>query len=629
MVLSAISTASMASSAILAASVTPVGLPMTASQSQTWAGGASSMGGYIGRRFLAGITPFVRARGTSLYVYDRDRIPGRIKYQQLPSSNQESELRSSHASFHAHRLEWAAGQVKRRMELHSVAGRQAYEAARNELIAINEESRELAREMLADWEGSHPDNNYHERNLRIGDRAWDRWRREKKLLVKAEEVELRWQLAGYRDLMEVAQQGTRSPSKGQTNKFEEALRTYETSMTEYIDYDRRMSQDDPECRENRRKKMEEKTLVALRELHQTVQQIYRKIGHQGLEALGAPLTFHIKTQAKLIDQGSNGMTALEPFVEIVWNVRDAVKQAKTGKISKEELDHAAATRFALNLLSWQYGSFRIVHPANAPLFGHHRPAEAGLMDGLADFIHGENTVGQGSISHWSHTGAMDYAGMVGGLYLLGMNPASILAEEVFKRIPAMAGYLHMRGVYLKRPPKIASDAERERIMGEVYKAMEARVKEGMMLAMFGTGTRAIEYPLVGPYMDLNHPGALHMPGAFIPSRDMTGMHAKLAMNIDSGIHVFANNLHRGGVPVQDIPRSLGGFFSSDNNFHLARIGEEDGFVALAGYLPPESLIRAEDFPDRPSYDILQLNSAIIREMEKMAGRRADTGLAHI
>ncbi len=625
MTLSAFSTISMGSSALLASSAGP--LTAMSPQAQTWAGqNSNSMGGYIARRFLAGITPFVEARGTSLYVLDRERISSRFNYQQLPSPGQEEALRSSHASFHSDRLAWAADQVRNRMELHSSKGRQAYEAAKQELIAINDASRDLWREMLEDWEGNYQDANLHERNLRIGDRAWDRWKREKELLVQAEEVELRWQLAGYRDLMAVAEEGTRSPSKGQIKKFEAALRTYETSMSEYIEYDRRMSQDDPGCRENRRKKTEEKALVALRDLHQTVQKIYRKIGHNGIEALGAPLTFHIKTQAKLIDQGPNGMTALEPFLEIVWNVRDLVKKAKAGKLPMEDLDYAAATQFALNLLSWQYGSFRIVHRANAPLFGHHRPIEAGLMDGLSTFIQGENTVRQGSISHWSHTGAMDYAGLIGGLYLLGMNPASILAEEAFKAIPAMAGYLHMRGVYLKRPPKDANDEERERIMNEVYEAMEARVKEGMMLAMFGTGTRAIEYPLVGPYMDLNHPGALHMPGAYIPSRDMTGMHAKLAMNINSGIHIFANNLHRGGVPVQDIPRSLGGFFSSDNNFHLARIGEEDGFVALAGYLPPESLIRAEDFPDRSNYDILQLNSAIIREMEKIAGRQADTGL---
>ncbi len=591
---------------------------------QTWAGAHSdSIAGYLARRTLVGLGSSAIRRtpaGVFAFEYDQGLVRETISAETLDQNPDPAEREAAHSSSHATRLQWASEMATAHLELYSEATRRVYERTSREITGLNNEARGIWADMVADWQGL-DQANIHGRNVAIGPRAVERYGHLMQLVHRTEMAESAWQQTAYRDLMSQLEESATPPSDRQQKRFTEAYGEYEQRAQAYHRYNEfvlsgaRETDDGTRVNEHTRKKMEQKTFLALWRLHETVREIYEQQNHRGAEVLGAPLTFIHKTQAYNIARGPNKMVGLEPFLEITWNFRHLVKQAKKGELGYEELDHLAATAWGLNVLTRYYRNFRIAAPDGFPVFSHHRAEELSLIQGgLQAFPDGAAPAG-GKIAHYPHTGSIDYAAIVGSAYLMGLEPPAVLAEKAFRFLPAMSGFLGMRGVFL----------DRSKGMDPVYENMAARVEEGMMVAVFGTGTRAIDFPLVSPFSDLDHPGALHLPGEFIPSRAMTGMHIKLAEQTGAPLYVFATNTHRGGIAEPSIPRDAKGFFGHEVMFHYTRLQEEDGFAALAGVLSADSLIRPDDYPEEGEWGVRQMNTALVREMEMLTGYRMDAG----
>lgn len=621
---------------ISAVSMSALAAPLMASaaatglEAQTWAGQeSSSVLGYVGRRFLTGVGSTVIGRapaGVTAYAFDPEQMRETLSVHPLDVSPDVQERREAHADLHADRLAWAEGMVRSHLALHSMDTRRTYDRARSQMNVLNVEAREIWEEMAADWdEASVLDP--HARHVRIGPRALDRFGRLMDIVRRAEDVEIEWQLTSYGDLMGQLHHSASPPSDRQERRFQEALAEYKGRARAYQEYRQfllegaRKTDTGLSVNEHTRKKMEQKAFMALWHLHNAVVRIYREQGLNGAaDQLSAPLTFVHKTQAYNISRGPNAMVGLEPYLEITWNLRHLVRDAKKGRISHEELDRLAALHWGFNNLVRYYSQFRLAAPDGFPVFNHHRPGELELVQGGLTAFPADGTPSlpapeKGVVAHFPHTGSLDYAGILGIAYLLGLNPPSIVAEKAFKFIPVMRGFLGMRGVFL----------DRSKGMDPVYAAMGARIDEGMMVALFGTGTRAYDFPLVSPFANLETPGVLHLPGEYIPSRYMSGMPVRVAEQTGAPLYVFTSNLHRGGIAEPSIPRDLKGFKGDELMFHYARPGEEDGFMALAGIMPPGSLIREDEMAHANAWQTLQANAALTREMEMLAGYRMDAG----
>lgn len=588
---------------------------LTVSRTTPWAEGASSIGGYLGRRVAKGVGAsilFTTTTEATSHPFSQDRLQTGFRFERLDPTPDNDERRTAHRKAHAERLQWARNHSKQWIETLSGDGAASYRRTEDAILRINREAREIFLAAEAKW-ATTPAEDIHERNLQIARGSMVRWHQLKRLVYEAETAERDWQLNAYQDLMLPARN-----SEKHWRRYSEARADFEGKMGAYLAYAERMLHDDPETREHGRKRLEQKAFMALWVLHDTVREIAQDLNLPAKD-LAAPLTFTWKMQAYLISRGPNEMRGLGPLVETTWNLAPFVRDAKTGRISGRILDEKVARHWALPLLAEHYRSMRIAGPEEPLYFQDHNPDEAALIPGGIFLFQNRGGIsGRGLISHWPHTGSIDYAGVYGAAHLLGLPAPSIVAEQVFNYVPIFRGVLRKRGVFLSR----SGDPRKRR---KLYDDMAARLEEGMMLSLFGTGTRSVGWPLASPFADLNEPGILHLPGEFIPSRDMTGMAVKLSWQTERPIAVFTANLSRGGVPEPSIPRDLAGFFGGRNMFHFARPGEEDGFIALAGILSASSLLRPDEMAERDEWSALQANIALIREMEWLTGARMDAG----
>ncbi|OGQ28852.1 MAG: hypothetical protein A3B79_04205 [Deltaproteobacteria bacterium RIFCSPHIGHO2_02_FULL_50_15] len=583
---------------------------------------SSSILGYAARRVVSRVrnvgTPR-GLRGESHYTEPShvDHFSEHIHYQRLHTTPDPTERQQAFLRAHHDRLEWAAHHLTARLQLHSEEGRDHYRTARQNLLLLNTRYREIYETMQNEWAETSlfaPQ----ERNLQLGPPARERWQETRRLLMYAERVEHQWQLAGYQDLINQLRIRDRPPSSGEVRAFRKAYERYQQDTASYQASLEGMVSENLDFREHGRKKAEQRVFYSLWDLHNTVQEIYgRRDWNHGLDA---PLTFSSKTQAYLIARGPNGMAGLEPFLERVWHLRHAIGRVESGTLSLPEFDHILAREFSIPMLLDYYRGLRIGAPQD---FDISQPAAALVASGLGSFSDPPPHFREGMISVWPHTGSTDAAGMLGGFYLLDMPRGALVYEKAMGYAPVIRRGLAFRGVRLDR-----SSPEKR---AELYEKMADKVNEGLGLGIFGTGTRALGMPLVSPYAPLDHPGALHLPGEFMFSRDMTGMPIRLAEKMreergqDVPITIFSANLHRGGVAEPSMPRTLSGFLSGDQMFRYSWPQTEEGWLAYAGHLTSRTLLRNEDFSDLSPWDVLQMNTALGREMEMLSGFQMDAG----
>lgn len=605
------------------------GLPLAAAAdpkkilngAQTYAGrNADSIGGYAVRRLLAGIGAnalFSQPAGHKIFNYDPKEAARHFQYEVVDPSPDPTELRSAHARTHQARLQWAQELARNRLAWHSAEGLENYQRLSRKLISCNERMRAVWEETTSKWD---PSLEPHERHVAFARHGLAGHDEIMKIAAEADECEGLWQVSGYLDLvMQLESKG--SPlSQREEEQVREAMGAYEQALAAEQEYSQKLNAGEKGTNEYKRKKLEKVTYDVLQALHNLVRELYQnRFGN--IKGFEAPLTFKQKTQSWFVGRGAVHMWGLEPFLETTWNLRREIIRMKQGKLRGDPLHEVGARLFGVQMMARYYTKMRIGMPPDFPAFKSRRPEEAAEIAGIeqvermmasaASYVN----LDDGVVASWPHTGPLDYNANLGLSYLLGMPWAAIIAEKAFRHIPILGPYLQETvGGFLDRKDPEA-----------IYAVMADRLAEGLMVLMFPTGTREFDFPLVSPYADLSEEAILHLPGEYVPSRHAAAMLIKTARENKKPLMVVTANLSRGGIPEPNIPRKFGEFFESNNMFHYARPGVEDGFVAVADVLPYESFITPEDFPDASSFEINRLNLAIVMWREWMVGRQLDTG----
>lgn len=552
---------------------------------------------YLGSRLL-GLSPSV---APTHLVTDPTRlkhlIAEKVVYEVLPETIDPQERRASYKKFHAPDLDWAEGVYKRIMETVSPADASKLNNIYRQIISLNEEYRSLF--FADDPEGSvetQAQNDYH------------RAKETRLLEFKVESLEVEWQTHLYTSLEN--QYGSKA-SFSERYSFTKAFSTYKKVSGEYKAYQEKMLSGDKDTRENERKKREEMCFHALWDLYIAACDLLKDQNKQ------IPLTtFLWRTQSYRIDQGPTGMRALEVFYELTHKYGNIVQARKRQELDAKSYDQQAASQWALSMLVTMYSGIRLLarESDSSMLFRHHRPEDIAGIQGAEMFLSSrdQKSPSQGNISAWDHTGAFDYCGIIGALYLFGLEPDSIIAEKVFNYIPVMRGHLKLTtGGFLDRKKPSA-----------IYEIMNNNIKRGRSNALFDSGTRLLSFPFVSPYAPLHRTGVLFVPNEYIPRRNIAGMHVRYEKIPDAERLMMANNFHAGGVPSPDIPRDLKGFLSSHNMFGYTSLGTRSGFAALAKHFKPQDMPRhkgGNDFIRR------QIDVALLRAETTRVGFAADAG----
>jgi len=616
-----------------AASPEPSSRPRTASAvPRTWAGRtARSIVGYALLRLLSALWLrwWSRKERPPYLLHDYAHSAGSFQFETTTHPD-PAALRDAWQTTHEERLTFAATLQRNRLALHSDASAQHYQEIGQRLVQINRSFRRECAQLDTAWdqfEREHPGllTRYEQREPPVGDAAGasfdvfaklasEAWERTRWLLLDAARLEIEWQRLGYTELIEKIEgaAGRRSRS------LRRVLARFGQAGHVYLAYEERRCNDERGTWEYRRKKAESRAFDALWRLHRVVERAWSGPN----EGLVAPLTFLWKTQCWFLARRPVGMSGLEPMFERTLDCRRTLLRLLGKPERDKEIDTLAATGMGMNLLADYLHTVRVVtiegveHAFTPSQWPKVEPVEGfGPEVQLTRSYHQPGI----AVSHWTHTGMLDYAGVLGVSFMLGLPPPAIVAEEAMRFVPVMGKYLQARGLLLSR----SKDEARRRTFET---RLSAYAEAGMMLSIFGTGTRALGWPLVSPFADLDQPGVLHLPGEFIPSRDMTGMFIKHALALQAPLLVFTMNLQRGGLPEPAVPRSLSGFFGNHTLFRFAQPGRDDGWVALAGRIPA-ALLRRDRRDDL--WATLQQDVAVVRWMEMRTGYRMDAGVPSI
>ena len=557
----------------------------------------STMLGYLGRRLVKEVgIPTPPAHLVTDPAAVRALIRDKVVYEVLPEVIDTTERRASYERFHATDLSWSQNAYNEVMDLVSPEVSEHLAGIYTRVLSLNEEYRSL---FFREDSGRVP----------AAEEEYQRAKETRALELKVEQLEVEWQTTLY---SHIGDRYIAKASRKEADTFNKAISSYKKSATAYLEYNEQMVGGDKNSRENERKKREEKLFQALWNLHDAALDLLHKV-----EKYIPITTFLCRTQAYRIDQGPTGMRALEALYELVSRARVHIKDRKSGKISEPEYDLRIATEWALPMLVNAYSGIRIIgrDSDTSFMFRHRTPEEITSIQG-ADLLFSQNQQrepSQGSVSAWDHTGAFDYCGVIGALYLFGLEPDSIIAEKIFNYIPVMSGHLNLTtGGFLDRKNPSA-----------IYGTMGNNIRRGRSNALFDAGTRLLAFPFISPYAPLEKPGSLFVPNEYIPRRNVAGMHVRYDQIPDAERIMMANNFHVGGVPSPDIPRDYAGFKSPHNMFGYTTLGTRPAFAALARHFKPRDMPQHEGVTD--AFHRRQLDVALLRAETTRVGFAADAG----
>ncbi|QQR80097.1 MAG: hypothetical protein IPJ69_12305 [Deltaproteobacteria bacterium] len=560
---------------------------------------SSTVLGYLGARLIREFpkSPPPPAHLVTDPAAVRKLVEEKVVYEAIPSHIETAERRASYERFHAADLEWSEAAYDRVMAVLP----QEIQDKLSGLYAQALEANEDYRELFFASPSSTQENSF--------EREYKLWQEALPLHLKIENIELEWQLTVYDNVF--LKFKDRATSQ-ECDEFTVARNAYKSLTENYIAYNQTMIGGDKNARENERKKREEKSFNALWNLHEAAQKILKKWDIQ------IPITtFLSRTQAYRIDQGPTGMQSLELLYELTSHPRHLISDLRNGKLTQQEYDHQIANRWALPMLVNAYSGIRIIGSESDKDFMFRHRVPEGIENILgADLLFSghdqQRQPSQGNISAWDHTGAFDYCGIIGSLYLFGLEPDSIIAEKIFNFVPVMRGHLlNTTGGFLSRKDPSA-----------IYEIMKTNIKRGRSNALFDSGTRISSFPFPSPYAPLRRKGALFVPNEYIPRRNIAGMHVRDDKIPDAERIMMANNFHVGAVPSPDIPRDLTGFRSPHNMFGYSPLGVRPAFAALVKHFKPDDLAEAKH-PD--AFRARQMRVALLRAETTRIGFAADAG----